>query len=171
MILHFDLSGFDKYEQALVRMIAMLRDLRPFWPKLTPLFIEWMAERFETEGGFGGEQWEPLSPNYLARKMMLYPGKGILYASGDLRQAASRPRRIPTPASLTFIIDDSRYTHGGNTARSVIDYHQRGTDRMPARPLIPEGWQKGLLPEPLFSQVEEVAQEWIEEMTVKLGLK
>lgn len=171
MELRFDLTGFSEYEAALVRLIAMLRDMRPFWPRLAPLFVTWMRERFASEGEFGGAHWAPLSPDYLERKMMRYPGKGILYATGDLRQAASRPVRVATPTSVTFIIDDADYTHGGEESRSVIDYHQQGTERMPARPIIPPGWEAGLLPQPMFGQVEAAAQEWIEEMAVKLGLK
>lgn len=170
MEIGFDISGYSEYDAALIRLIAMLTDLRLFWPKLVPLFIGWMRERFDTEGRFGGEQWTPLSPDYLTRKMALYPGKGILYASGDLRKAASLPRRIATARTLSLIIDDAKYKHGGDVARSVAEYHQLGTNRMPARPLIPPGWQRGLLPLPLQTEVEAVAQEWVDEMAHTLGL-
>lgn len=170
MEIGFDLSGFSQYEVQLIRMIAMLTDLRLFWPRLVPIFVGWMRERFAQEGRFGGEQWLPLSPDYLARKAVAYPGKGILYATGDLRKAASLPKRIATPRSLTLIIDDSEYKHGGDVARSVAEYHQTGTDRMPARPLIPRGWQQGLLPLPLHEEVESAAQLWVDEMAHTLGL-
>lgn len=169
MELEFDLTGFNEYDAALARLIAMLRDLRPFWPLLTPLFVGWMRERFKTEGGFGGDPWAPLSPAYLERKMQLYPGKGILYATGDLRQAASRPHRLVTPTSVTFVVDDSDYKHGGEEERGVIEYHQQGTDKMPARPVIPAEWNR-YLPQPMRGEVEEAAQVWIDEMAAKLGL-
>jgi hypothetical protein len=54
-----------------------------------------------------------------------YPGKGILVATGDMKRAASAPRACVTPTSLTLTIDDPK-----------LQYHQDGTDRMPARPLV-----------------------------------
>lgn len=170
MEIRFNLEGFDAYEQALIRLIAMLRDLRPFWPRLAPIFVGWMRERFATQGEFGGDAWAPLNPAYLARKMTMYPGKGILYASGDLRQAASRPRRLATPTSITFEVDDSAYTHGSGTNRSVVEYHQQGSSTMPARPVIPATWNTAL-PFELQKEVEEEAELWINEMAAKLGLR
>lgn len=161
----FDLSGFTDYELALARMIALLTDLRSFWPVIVPLWAEWMREQFKTEGEWGGDPWAPLSEAYLARKMKLYPGKGILYATGDLRRAASQPQRIATPESITFVVDDSQKRHGGKEPRSVIDYHQQGTATMPARPVVPE-----FLPLRAQEQVELAAQEWVDSMCQTLGL-
>lgn len=107
------------------RVAALLIDLRPFWPKVVPIFIGWMRAQFETEGEFAGNHWAPLSPAYAAYKAIRFPGKGILIAHGDLRKAASNPRRNASRQSLTLTIVDPK-----------IQYHQEGTDRMPARPLL-----------------------------------
>jgi hypothetical protein len=146
--------GFDEAERGLVRMVALLTDLRPFWPRLVPLFVTWMREQFGSEGDWGGEHWAPLTPAYAARKARLYPGKGILYATGDLRRHASLPRRVATPTSLRLIIDDP-----------VASYHQEGTDRMPQRKIIPDE-----LPTPAQAEVQTTAEEWIAEMATRLGL-
>ena len=97
----------------------------PFWPSVVPVFIQWMKQQFETEGEFGGHKWARLSPSYAAWKAVHYPTRGILYAEGDLRQAASRPTRRVTPSTLTMTISDPK-----------IQYHEKGTPHMPARPLL-----------------------------------
>lgn len=40
---------------------------------------------FSTEGGVIEEEWPQLSPAYAHRKARLYPGKGILEATGAMR--------------------------------------------------------------------------------------
>lgn len=164
--IRFDLTGFDNYQIALARMIALITDLRPFWPRLVPLWAEWMKQRFETEGDFGGEHWAPLSESYLARKVTMYPGKGILYATGQLRRRTSMTKRVVTPTTLTFIVDDFERKGGG---RMEIDWFQHGTDRTPARPIVPDSWNTRL-PQTMQEEVELLAQEYVDEMARKLGL-
>jgi hypothetical protein len=158
-------NGFGEEEAKLVRLLAMLTDLRPFWPKVVPLFIAWMREQFGSEGEWGGDPWAPLSEAYNTRKQEMYPGRGILYATGDLRRSASNPQRIATPQMLSLIIDDADKRHGGKETRSVAEYHQEGTPTMPARPIIP-----AVLPPKARLELEAVAEEWILEMQERLGL-
>lgn len=113
------------------RAAHIMSDLRGFWPLVVPLFIQWMKRQFDTEGAYASGGWAQLTPEYAAWKALHYPGKGILQATGQLRQAASKPRRVVTPRSLTLIIDDSGPHHG-----PILRYHQTGTGKMPARPLI-----------------------------------
>jgi hypothetical protein len=152
----------DDDERGLQRLGALLLDLRPFWPKVVPIFVGWMRRQFETEGAWAGHPWAPLSPAYAARKARMYgPGKGILVAEGDLRKAASFPIRHATPTSLTLEIDWARYK--GEDVR--LSWHQHGTERMPARPLLfdfvpPEGKM----------ELDEAADEYAEEMIRRAGL-
>lgn len=164
--IRFDFAGFSEYERALVRMLAALSDLRLFWPRLVPVWVGWMRQRFETEGEFGGEPWAPLSATYLAIKQRLYPGKGILYASGQLRQETSRPQRVVTPRTLTFIIPDFGRDDG---TQMDPDWFQKGNDNTPPRPIIPEQWNVAL-PSVMQAEVDALAEEWVQEMSVKLGL-
>lgn len=123
-----ELAGLDSTERRVVLLREALRDLRPFWPRLIPVFIRWMRLQFESEGAWGGEEWAPLSPAYAAAKARRYPGKRILVATGDLRRAASSPRRITSAQSLTLVIDDSNMAHGYGDARSVSSRRRvRGT--------------------------------------------
>jgi hypothetical protein len=122
----FDVHVDDHGEQARIEKLAVfMQDLRPFWPLVVPLVTGWWRAQFATEGEFGGERWAPLSPLYAARKAIDHPGKKILEATGAMRRAASNPRRSVTPTSLTLTIDDDK-----------LEYHQDGTSRMPARPLV-----------------------------------
>jgi len=161
-----EIEGLDAREQALVRLVAATTDLRLFWPRLVPLFVSWMREQFDSEGDWGGEHWAPLTEPYATTKALAYPGKGILYATGDLRMAASLPVRHVTASTLELVIDDSGYKHGGNVARSVGPYHQEGTDSMVARPILPD-----ILPAEAQLQVHEAADAYVDELVDRLGLR
>lgn len=112
-------------EERIRRLAVFLSDLRSFWPLLVPVVTGWWRRQFETEGEFGGTRWAPLSPAYRAYKQRVRPGKTLLVFDGDLRRAASRPSRSQTPTSLSLTIDDPKAV-----------YHQEGTGRMPARPIV-----------------------------------
>lgn len=142
-------------QRALLRYVSFMLDLRPFWPRVVPAFIRWMRMQFESEGSYGGSPWAPLSPEYLAWKMVHYPGKSILQAEGDLRQAASRPEREARPLDLVLTIVDPK-----------IEYHQEGTDNMPARPLIFEH-----LPPDAVLELEDLAEEYADDMARRAGFK
>lgn len=168
------LEGLDETTRGFSILLASLSDLRPFWPRVVPLFIRWMREQFESEGEWGGERWAPLSPDYLARKMAKYPGKGILYATGDLRRAASTPERRPFPLALELIIDDSTMKHGATTPRAVGLYHQFGggsseiggiEGRPPRRPIIPD-----VLPAEAQIEIAAAADEYVADLCRRLNL-
>jgi hypothetical protein len=144
----------DDDEAQLRRFAALMLDLRPFWPKVVPKFIEWMRKQFESEGEYLGAPWAPLSPAYAARKAVLRPGRSILIFDGNLRKAASQPQRDAKPRDLTLTINDPKAA-----------WHQEGTPRMPARPLIPE--QGMALMERDLNQLME---EYVNEMASRLGL-
>lgn len=146
-----DLSGLDDADRRLARFAAQMADLRPFWPKVSDLFVDWMGDQFATEGGalVTGGKWARLSPEYAARKAVTHPGKGILVAEGDLKKAAQTPVRTAGPQNLTLAIHDRK-----------VGWHQDGTAKMPARPLIPnvrlpDAWQRDL---------DRVAEEYVREV-------
>lgn len=118
-------EGDEEAARAIARLALFITDLRGFWPLVVPLFVTWMRRQFETEGSFGGAAWAPLAPGYAAWKSEHLGGRGILYAEGDLRQAASRPERRVSPRTLELTVVDPK-----------VRFHQEGTDKMPARPLI-----------------------------------
>lgn len=153
-LIEIELHGFDEAEKSLRGFAATMLDLRPFWPLVVPLFIEWMGEQFQSEGAWGGEAWAPLSVDYAAYKAQAHPGRSILIASGALRSAASKPKRTATPSSLTLTIVDPK-----------IEFHQDGTETMPARPVIPDS-----LPVSAEAQLELAAERYIADMVRRFGL-
>ena len=109
-----------------LRQLALgLSDLRSFWPKVVPLFIGWMREQFDSQGGFGSGGWAALAPSTVLLKSLAGLRPQILQATGAMKSAASRPTRSVTARSLTLTIDDPK-----------IGFHQTGTTSMPARPVI-----------------------------------
>lgn len=143
-------------------VIAQLLDLRPFWPKVVSVAIQWWKQQFDTAGAYGGIPWPPLSPAYAAWKAVNFPGKGILVAEGDLRQAASLPDRVSTPTTLELTIPWARLK--GQDVR--LQWHQEGTPRMPARPLI----FGDPLPPLARLDMDRVMDEYLNELISRSGL-
>lgn len=136
---------------------AAMTNLIPFWPRLVPLFINWMRRQFESQGIYWtGAPWRPLTPEYAAQKAREFPGRGILIASGSLRRGASSPRRTATPRSLTLTIEWPKGDPG---------WHHFGEGNNPARPLLAQQ----LTPEQL-QEVEAEAREYAEDTARRLGL-
>lgn len=77
---------------------------------------------FDTDGGFLGERWQDLNPVYELKKAKQYSGKGILEASGDLRQGFEKR-----------VGDDELVIE--NWVPWGI-FHQDGTKRLPQRKLV-----------------------------------
>lgn len=136
-------------------LARFLVDLRTFWPILTRRVISWIGEQFDEEGAFWTNAWAPLSDDYAEWKSEHFPDKGILSMYGDLRRAATSPRREALPTSLTLTIEG--YTHRVTGRPLDPAWFQEGTDRMPARPLIGEH----LTPR-MDAEVKEMAEAYVE---------
>jgi hypothetical protein len=158
------LEGLSEHERSLLQLELLLRDLRSLWPRVVPLAISWLSRQFESEGAFFlGHQWAPLSPEYLRRKTLRFGSKPILSAEGDLRRAATSPKRTVTPTSLTLTIEP--YTKSSTGATVDPAFFQEGTSRMPPRPLLSEE-----LPHEAEAELEAVAERYVEEQVRRLGL-
>ncbi len=149
-----EVRGDEEAERRLGQLSVLLRDLRSFWPKVVPLFIGWMGQQFASEGAWGGAPWAALSPGYALAKGGRYPGRGILYATGQLRRAASSPQRQATAQTLTLSVVDFK-----------AGWHQDGTTRMPARPIIPSS-----LPITARIQLDRAADDYVDDLISRLGL-
>lgn len=135
-------------ERQLKQLALHLSDLRNFWPLVVPLFVGWMRQQFSTEGGFGSGGWAPLAASTSERKAMLGLRPQILQATGAMKDAASRPRREANARSLTLTIEDPK-----------LGYHQTGTGRMPARPLIFEN-----LPGAAERELKDAAEDYVRDL-------
>ncbi|MBA2741943.1 MAG: hypothetical protein H0U46_08020 [Actinobacteria bacterium] len=143
-------------------IVAQLIDLRPFWPKVVSLAIEWWGKQFDTNGGFGGRPWPALSPGYAAWKAVNYPGRGILVLDRDLRAAVSLPDRVMSPSTLELTIPWARLK-GENVD---VSWHQLGTARMPARPIV----FGDPLPAQAALDLDRVMDEYLDDLVARSGL-
>lgn len=174
------LEGSDEYDAALQKLIELVVDLRPFWPLTVPIFVGWIGRQFDTEGEYFGQQWAPLSDAYNSWKMRHYPDKGILSAEGDLRRAATHPKRTVTAETIVLRIvpyekteRSSDLTPKGARSRKRAglgktmdpDWFQSGTSRMPARPLLAD-----TLPPEAETELRDAAEGYLHESAMKLGL-
>jgi phage gpG-like protein len=107
-------------------------NIGPAMPAVVARFHLQMQRRFRDEGAGGPSgRWVALDPEYAAWKAKKFPGKGILEATGALRE------------SLTSQGEGSVVSYGPNSVfiGSDVEYaefHQTGTGRMPRRaPIAP----------------------------------
>lgn len=105
-----------------------LDDSEPVFQSMAKQFGKSMQEQFAKRGGHTGSQWAPLSPVYARWKQRNHPGKPLMVLSGDLKDSLTK-----RPFGVDEVWDKGMVV---GTAISYATYHQNGTDRMPARPLI-----------------------------------
>lgn len=112
-----------------------LEDLRRFWTDFfAPQFFIDVQRNFNTEGSFVGG-WRALSPRYAAWKLRHYGRKPILVRTGRMKRSFvyGGPGNYIRAWKLRMAL--------GSTVE-YTKYHQAGTERMPARPVIWLGQQR-----------------------------
>jgi hypothetical protein len=98
--------------------------------------LQSFGANFVSEGGEFAHGWAPLAPETALEKARLGYGAGILVRTGELMDSAT-VRGAPgnvfevTPTSLTVGTRDWK-----------AGFHQHGTSKMPARPIV--GWSWGM---------------------------
>ena len=86
---------------------------------------------FVSLGKSTGHPWKPLSPPYETWKSKHFPGRPLMVLTGRLA------RSLTTETDRNFI-----FARKGGTSLTLgsrvkyAGYHQRGTERLPARPLF-----------------------------------
>lgn len=129
--LTFQIEGGSQTAAALDKIDLSFRDFRPLFRDAGRVFYEIEKEAFATEGASTqGGKWRPLSPVYGKFKAIKRPGKTLLRFDDDLYKSLTQPN---APGS-TFKIEDNEADFG-TTSKTAI-WHQFGTRRMPARPVI-----------------------------------
>ncbi len=148
-------EGVDRVADALQAVTHGLEDLRPFWPAVTTLWGGWMRQQFGSEGGWGGAAWAGLAPSTVAQKAADgYGSAGILVRTGTMRNAATAPARAAGATTLVLTIEDDK-----------VSYHQDGTTKMVARPIIPP-----VLPGSAQAQLVQAADDYIDELLARWGV-
>ena len=98
------------------------------WESLAPTVAEAVDNIFASEGR---GQWPQLSEAYARWKAKNYPGKGILELTGAYRTAVTQIGSAHNVLETT----DNSLTYGVEGLDYPV-FHESGTNRLPARPVI-----------------------------------
>jgi phage gpG-like protein len=143
----------EAVDKTLENFQAALADEAPALQAIADDFREMIAQQFSSEGRAEGTPWPPLAPATLRRKRA---GAPILFRTGALLESL----RGPSGANHVEEIDASSLTLGSRLPYAM--FHQLGTQRMPARPIIVLSGERS-------ERWLEIVQSAIEEKATLLG--
>lgn len=84
----FSTVGIKQVDTIFKNVTEKANDLTEVFNKIKNDFYSFQQKVFKRQGEFQKlEKWKELSPEYEKRKSILYPGSGILVASGKLRES------------------------------------------------------------------------------------
>lgn len=149
-----EVVGTRRTEALLRSASKAAKDLRPAFGEINARVVEpFFRRQFDTAGEAGGQRWAPLRPSTRARRLRRGGNRGgldrPLWDMGELRASLVKtgPRSIRR-------ITRTEYERG--TAVPYAAVHQRGTGRIPARPIVPDP-----LPEDVLRQIEGVVADHV----------
>lgn len=128
-VLTFDVDGDTQVMRGFSRFGEHVKDLSAAFREIAQDFHKGEAQQFQSAGGYGAGGWTPLAPSTIERKQRSGYPLDILVRTGELRESLSGRGKgsIETIQPLEM--------HLGTSSHSAV-FHQRGTSRMPARPVI-----------------------------------
>lgn len=144
----FESDNDVQVARRLIRFADAARDATPAFVDLRDLFVSAMDSQFDSEGGYGAGGWAPLSPRYAAWKQQQYPGRGILEATGALRD------------SLTTSLDVNEVGPRSMTVGSRVRYGRYHQSRRPRRTSLPRRAPVAL-PESWRRDAVRIMQRWL----------
>jgi len=104
-----------------------LPDFQPIFREILADFCKELEKQFAMEGGHLSGKWDSLSKSYGAWKEKYYPGTTILVATGRMQYLSTDPtKNVHFTKSEMIKYVPTYYTM----------YHQTGTSKMVARPLV-----------------------------------
>lgn len=119
MIIRFSIQGEIQLSRVIATISATVKDMTPAFEKSgEDLLRIFSYDVFETEGQAVDETWSPLSKAYAKRKERQFPGKGILEATGKMRQSFMA-KADDTSLTLWNAMEYFKY-HQSNQPRTVI---------------------------------------------------
>ena len=115
----WSIEGDKQLSRNLLVMANRVKDWTPAFAEtaysLKSIFSE---DVFQSEGGAIEESWAPLSKAYALRKARMYPGKGILERTGDMKNGFMTLVR-PDMAQVWNKVEYFKY-HQSNQPRSHL---------------------------------------------------
>lgn len=142
----FEVAGVKEFDRSFNRVEGHIKDLRPVWDEIVPVFFEIEKRQFGTEGGAGRTgKWKPLTANYARWKAVQFPGAPILQRTGRLMRSL-------TGKTSDTVIEKKEQEFAIGSRVPYGKYHQTGTRARPPisfsdqdRRDLQKGIQKGLL--------------------------
>ena len=122
------MRGLEALKRRLRRLERRVDDPHAALRVIGSDLMERVEEGFEYEHDPYGLPWKPLAPATLEHRRMHGAGAKILQDTGDMRR------------SLNYRVVGRNAVAVGFADRKAA-WHQEGTDRIPARPMLP--WRRG----------------------------
>lgn len=126
--LEIHIEGLNEALEHIQSLGTRLRDLRPAWDALHPLFLQHRAAAFQTQGASQGAAWPALKPSTMRRRK---GGRGVLQVSDRLKQSLT----VATHPEHIWMVGQDGILAAG-TRVPYARFHQAGGRRMPARPPV-----------------------------------
>lgn len=116
MYLSWTLEGEKQLSRKLLILSERVKDWTPAFKKTADYLQEtFQNDVFSSQGGVIDERWSPLKQAYAAQKAKKYPGKGVLEATGAMRNGFMTMWR-PDMAMVWNKVQYFKY-HQSNQAR------------------------------------------------------
>jgi len=126
----FEVDGKVEFKRSFNRFEKQIDDLRFVWDSVYRWFLERNREQFAKEGSTGESgAWQPLSRRYAEWKQKHFPFKKILRRTDRLY------RSLIAKGDENVFNPQPQFVELGTVVPYAV-FHQRGTKKMPARPLI-----------------------------------
>ena len=126
--LRFAGDGFKTFNNVLTRFEDRVQDAAPAFDAMADHVVTMNQRQFDGQGTYYGGGWSALSPKYAAWKAKQRPGASILVFDGTLRESLTeRPFGVDEITNKSMTV---------GTGVEHAKYHQDGTDKMPARPIL-----------------------------------
>lgn len=132
MALRFTLQieGEKQFDRALAGIEADFSDLRAEFSEVVKVLREHIKRQFAGEGAAGSSgQWKRLSEPYRTNKERRFPNALILELSGAMRDSL-------ITANTNTVLEMKPQEFAFGTRKPYAKFHQRGTPKMPRRPII-----------------------------------
>lgn len=139
--LKFTIEGETQVSRAFQLGEEAVGDLRPAFEVIGAQLRKGVVGQMSSQGGRGGDPWQPLSPGYKAWKDVHYPGRPTLVRTGDMRAALLSPQAVHASAQRLIFEPDT----------DVAAYHQKGDGTLPQRRVLQltgadrRGWERTIL--------------------------
>lgn len=117
--LTFTIEGQTQLSRELLIVASRVKDWTPAFAEAAEYLKDVFSnDVFDTEGAAIDERWDPLSKAYAYQKSKKFPGKGILEATGAMRNGFMTLWR-PDMAAVWNKMEYFKY-HQSNQARHVL---------------------------------------------------